>query len=168
MVTLTGTPAYRAPEVSNLWGYSSKVDICGLGMTTYAMIAGEITGAYVNAAFSNVQLHLATKLELLHHISPDLSGPRWENTSLHCRAFVLSSHQILSALRPSAARLLKHPWFVESVTPTTKKNRLKAMRKTSTTISVDEPAGELTDSDSDMEHPKLVKSRSSLYSQTTR
>ena len=37
-----------------------------------------------------------------------------------------------------------------------------------TTISVDEPTGELTDSDSDMENPKLVKRRSSLYSQTTR
>jgi serine/threonine protein kinase len=113
MLTVTGTPEYRAPEVSNQWGYSSKVDIWGLGMTTFAMITGGIGSGYIQPAFSCEPLHLATKEELLHHINPDFSGPRWEATTVNCRAFVIASHQILSALRPSAARLLKHPWFTE-------------------------------------------------------
>jgi serine/threonine protein kinase len=111
MVTVTGTLEYRAPEIANHWGYSSKVDIWGLGMTTFAMIAGEASTGYIQPAFSCVPLHLKTKEELLNHISPDLSGARWAETTLQCRAFVIASHQILSALRPSAARLLKHPWF---------------------------------------------------------
>ena len=32
-VTVTGTLEYRAPEIANHWGYSSKVDIWGLGIT---------------------------------------------------------------------------------------------------------------------------------------
>ena len=51
-VTCTGDAAYQAPEVYNSWGYTSKVDIWGLGMTTYAMIAGRVSGTYVAAAFS--------------------------------------------------------------------------------------------------------------------
>jgi calcium/calmodulin-dependent protein kinase I len=111
MVTVTGTPEYRAPEVCNNWGYCAKVDIWGLGLTAFAMIAGVLRAA-ARPVFSYKPLHLATKEELLHHISPDFSGPRWEATTEDCRAFIVAARQILSALRPSAARLLKHPWLI--------------------------------------------------------
>jgi hypothetical protein len=104
------------------------------------MIAGEVASGYIQPAFSCEPLHLATKAELLHHISPDLSGPRWEATTSQCRAFVIASHQILSALRPSAARLLKHPWFAaDAARPNAAK---RGFRRTNTTIDD-------TDSDDD-------------------
>jgi serine/threonine protein kinase len=159
MVTCTGDAAYQAPEVYNSWGYTSKVDIWGLGMTTYAMIAGRVSGTYVAAAFSHTHLHLATKLELLQHISPDLDGPRWAATTLECRAFVVAAHQILSALRPSAARLLKHPWFAESTSRVDKAGRRN--RRSST----DRPSG--LDGDPALP-PSCREKRPSLYSQTTR
>ena len=60
-VTVTGTPEYRAPEVCNNWGYSAKVDIWGLGLTAFAMIAGVLRAA-ARPVFSYKPLHLATKV----------------------------------------------------------------------------------------------------------
>ena len=59
-VTVTGTPEYRAPEVCNNWGYSSKVDIWGLGLTAFAMIAGGVRAAARPVFYK--ALHLATKV----------------------------------------------------------------------------------------------------------
>merc|ERR1719183_1449713 len=104
-------------------------------MTAFVMIAGGGCNAYARPLFSCEPLHVATKEELLHQITPDLSGPRWEETTVNCRAFVIAANQILSALRPSAARLLKHPWFIEEDKPRATFQR--KLRRSQTGVDVD-------------------------------
>ena len=39
MLTITGTPNYRAPEIISGGGYTEKVDVWALGITIYALVA---------------------------------------------------------------------------------------------------------------------------------
>ncbi len=40
MLTLTGTPQYRAPEMFEGGGYDERVDIWALGVTLYKLMVG--------------------------------------------------------------------------------------------------------------------------------
>ena len=42
MLTITGTPVYRAPEMFLGGGYSEKVDVWAVGITLFELIVGRI------------------------------------------------------------------------------------------------------------------------------
>lgn len=41
MLTITGTPYYRAPEMFNGGGYDERVDMWAVGVTLYKLVTGK-------------------------------------------------------------------------------------------------------------------------------
>lgn len=56
MLTLTGTPYYRAPQMFSGGGYDQKVDLWALGVTMYKLMTGvtPFESEYHSQTISNI------------------------------------------------------------------------------------------------------------------
>ncbi|RHW74047.1 protein kinase [Trypanosoma brucei equiperdum] len=110
-----GSPGYCAPEIAligitqgpkadeNGYCYDEKCDIWSLGVTTYAMLSGQLpfTGGTPTDVFKSILRD-----------SVPFSSPTWGNVSHEAKKFVLYLMTFKASNRPSARAALGHPWLV--------------------------------------------------------
>ena len=103
MLTLTGTPYYRAPEMFEGGGYDELVDMWALGVTVFKMMAGftPFESEYHSDTIENIM-----KAEL--KFPPSIEA----RFSKQAKMFVT---RLLKrrAERPSAKDCLKDLWFID-------------------------------------------------------
>jgi len=101
--TTCGTPDHIAPEIINGSGeYTTSVDIWSFGVIAYTMLAGypPFESDSMVTLYNNI---MQAKYEF---ISPD-----WDEISPAAKNFVSSCLKLDPEARPSAGKLLQHPWF---------------------------------------------------------
>lgn len=100
-----GTPGFQAPEVMMGSDYNEKCDTWSLGITLYAMLAGQIP-------FSS---HIRDGRRLMEEASnnkPKLTGISAELQDLLCKML-----EPVAMRRPSIGQLVNHPWFRGAIQP---------------------------------------------------
>lgn len=112
-ITNVGTYGFMAPEVVNCppkskpedgkdkldAGYSFRADTWSIGMLAYRLVEGV-------AAFNSI----AQKIEDLKSVDPNLLHFA-QTTSDSARSFIMACTQNDPDARPSASKLLRHPWL---------------------------------------------------------
>ena len=98
--TLTGTPYYMSPEVVLQTGHGRKADIWSLGCTVYEMLVGK--QPWADSSPMGVLFHIGTK---------KTPPPFPEGISPACVSVLRDMFTADPRDRPTAARLMSHPWF---------------------------------------------------------
>lgn len=114
LLTVTGSPQFRAPEVENGWPCvdARAGDIWSLGLVAHAMLAGKPPSAFVLMMASREESQrAATRHWLRGHRPAALEGDAWESKTPACRDLVAACLEVLPAARPRAAALFRHPWL---------------------------------------------------------
>jgi calcium-dependent protein kinase len=109
MKDVLGTPLFIAPEIIAEKKYNSKADIWSLGVVVYYLIWGypPFDGDDRAELFSKIK---SGKFSF--------NGKIWKWVSQDCQEFIMLCLTKDAKLRPSADRLMKHKWIVD--TPQTK------------------------------------------------
>jgi serine/threonine protein kinase len=113
LLTVTGTPAYRAPEVEREWAYDHKVDVWGLGLSAHFMLRGRPPLFEFHSSLPDFELRAATRSWFLLGdgtfarclLDPAVFSPA-------SRAFVAACLEVIAVLRPDAVELSRHDWFL--------------------------------------------------------
>jgi serine/threonine protein kinase len=112
LATVTGTPAFRPPELLHGWEYDQSVDIWGLGAICYCAIAGNFSNLYVLFPFQEKKETEVLKKELtsVRDTEPEFKQDAWKSAQA-ARYFVCDCLKVVSTMRPSAECLLKHEFL---------------------------------------------------------
>ncbi|CAI5988799.1 unnamed protein product [Closterium sp. NIES-64] len=96
-----GTPGYMAPELVSEEKYSFPVDIWSLGVVLHALLFGELP-------------HYREPRDVVTEGVPRPSARKWKVISEAAHELHQSILQLDPSKRPTAAEILKHPWFEQA------------------------------------------------------
>lgn len=101
MTDILGSPLYMAPEILLKKSYGSTVDIWAAGVLLHILMVGE--PPFIADSKKEI-FNMIRKQEVV-------LGKGWSNFSPFCRDIVAQMLIKDPKERPSAEKLLKHPWF---------------------------------------------------------
>lgn len=104
--SVVGSPVFIAPEMVMRKGYTTAVDLWGVGVVVYQLLVGT-TPFNVND-FEDYK-------DFLQH-GPKFREPQWSSLSSEAQSFVRSLLQVDPAKRLTAASALQHQWLAKAET----------------------------------------------------
>ena len=100
--SITGSPRYRAPEITMLKGYNQKVDLWSLGISLYELVCKKPAIQMLPGKSTNIT-------QVFQKIS--FEDKAWKNFSPHLKDLVSKLLIHSQAQRLSAAEALDNLWF---------------------------------------------------------
>lgn len=110
VVSICGTPNYISPEVIDRDSHTSAVDIWGVGVIVFLMLTGQ------RPFKSSNNKKTFERIRQVHY-----DWPRWPAVSEQAKSFVDSILKKNPLERPTARKLLKHPFLCLSTEKSTNK-----------------------------------------------
>jgi serine/threonine protein kinase len=104
LTEFVGTPYYVAPEIIKREKYGSACDIWSLGVMAYLLIDGDYpySGKDQDELFASIT----------SRNPPPFKGASWDNVTEECKKFINDCLTFDQRKRPTAQKLLNHPWIL--------------------------------------------------------